>query len=793
MNMLSKLLSKHNQALFLGVITMAALLLTTTPVHALSGGQFSAGDIIDDSVFNNTGTMSANDIQNFLNSKVPVCDTNGTQMYNSTETRAQYSATQGYSPPFTCLKDYTMAVPTVAASPNNCAAIAAGTESSAQIIYNISQACGINPQVLITLLQKEQGLVTDTWPWSIEYQSATGYGCPDSSACNTSYYGLFNQLYNSALAFKEYGNNPSNYNYVAGQNNSILYNPNRSCGSSNVFIENQPTADMYIYTPYQPDQAALNNLYGSGDSCSSYGNRDFWQYFNNWFGPSVGPLVRTATSPDLYYSDGQTIYHVSSMDLANEYGLGLSDVRIISQAAMNALTLSTQSPYLTDVMKSTSDTDADGGDIYLVTEGERYLIPSMSLFSDYGFTTSELTYLDYSQLLRLPLAGTLTNFVKDSSTGTVYNISSDAKNAIFDYSTFSQVDPSGSAQSVDPFVLNQIPTGTAIVDSTLVLQDPNGGIWFVDNNTWNYVSSMTAYGCLGLASLPNIPFTSGQSNIGTQGPNASCVVQGATSGNQYILDGWRRIPVNTNWGFTSFFTVPDSFLSNFSVYNPTSQPVFRSSANGPLYILSGGKKRQIYSMSSFYQRGYTSNDLFTTTTDFLSTIPTGTPAFADGTIIQDSSTGKLYIVSNDGLYYIPSMTIFNAYGFSTANMVSLDPTTISEYSNLGTISSQLAYTPNATVFDSGIALQIPQSLTSAFGFSTNTQPTYPAAIAASGSVRTATPYLLFGNSPTLYYMQNGMKDPVYSWDTFVSLGGSNNNITALSASAANLWPTGPNM
>jgi len=791
--MLSKLLSKHNQALFLGVITMAALLLTTTPVHALSGGQFSAGDIIDDSVFNNTGTMSANDIQNFLNSKVPVCDTNGTQMYNSTETRAQYSATQGYSPPFTCLKDYTMAVPTVAASPNNCAAIAAGTESSAQIIYNISQACGINPQVLITLLQKEQGLVTDTWPWSIEYQSATGYGCPDSSACNTSYYGLFNQLYNSALAFKEYGNNPSNYNYVAGQNNSILYNPNRSCGSSNVFIENQPTADMYIYTPYQPDQAALNNLYGSGDSCSSYGNRDFWQYFNNWFGPSVGPLVRTATSPDLYYSDGQTIYHVSSMDLANEYGLGLSDVRIISQAAMNALTLSTQSPYLTDVMKSTSDTDADGGDIYLVTEGERYLIPSMSLFSDYGFTTSELTYLDYSQLLRLPLAGTLTNFVKDSSTGTVYNISSDAKNAIFDYSTFSQVDPSGSAQSVDPFVLNQIPTGTAIVDSTLVLQDPNGGIWFVDNNTWNYVSSMTAYGCLGLASLPNIPFTSGQSNIGTQGPNASCVVQGATSGNQYILDGWRRIPVNTNWGFTSFFTVPDSFLSNFSVYNPTSQPVFRSSANGPLYILSGGKKRQIYSMSSFYQRGYTSNDLFTTTTDFLSTIPTGTPAFADGTIIQDSSTGKLYIVSNDGLYYIPSMTIFNAYGFSTANMVSLEPTTISEYSNLGTISSQLAYTPNATVFDSGIALQIPQSLTSAFGFSTNTQPTYPAAIAASGSVRTATPYLLFGNSPTLYYMQNGMKDPVYSWDTFVSLGGSNNNITALSASAANLWPTGPNM
>jgi hypothetical protein len=31
------------------------------------------------------------------------------------------------------------------------------------------------------------------------------------------------------------------------------------------------------HTPYEPKTAALANLYGSGDSCSSYGNRNFAQ------------------------------------------------------------------------------------------------------------------------------------------------------------------------------------------------------------------------------------------------------------------------------------------------------------------------------------------------------------------------------------------------------------------------------------------------------------------------------------------------------------------------------------
>jgi len=67
-------------------------------------------------------------------------------------------------------------------------------------------------------------------------------------------------------------------------NNSIKWSPNDSCGSSTVYIQNLATAALYDYTPYRPNQASLSAGYGTGDSCSSYGNRNFYLYFTDWFG-----------------------------------------------------------------------------------------------------------------------------------------------------------------------------------------------------------------------------------------------------------------------------------------------------------------------------------------------------------------------------------------------------------------------------------------------------------------------------------------------------------------------------
>jgi hypothetical protein len=55
---------------------------------AANGADFSAGNIIDDATFWNKNAMSPNDIQSFLNSKVPSCDTWGQKIYNGSQTQS---------------------------------------------------------------------------------------------------------------------------------------------------------------------------------------------------------------------------------------------------------------------------------------------------------------------------------------------------------------------------------------------------------------------------------------------------------------------------------------------------------------------------------------------------------------------------------------------------------------------------------------------------------------------------------------------------------------------------------
>jgi uncharacterized protein with LGFP repeats len=59
---------------------------------------------------------------------------------------------------------------------------------------------------------------------------------------------------------------------------------NVRCGTASVHLTNIATASLYNYTPYVPNQAALAAGYKPGDDCSSYGNRNFWNYFTDWFG-----------------------------------------------------------------------------------------------------------------------------------------------------------------------------------------------------------------------------------------------------------------------------------------------------------------------------------------------------------------------------------------------------------------------------------------------------------------------------------------------------------------------------
>ncbi len=270
---------------------------------AISASDFKAGNIISDSIFTAKDSMSAQDIQNFLNSKVPSCDTNGQRNsemnnygvpdYNGNGSiqRWEWGKKKYGQTTFKCLKNYSQ-----------------NGKTAARMIYDNAQKYSISPKVLIVLLQKEQGLITDTWPLNVQYRSATGYGCPDTAACDSDYYGLSNQLIWASKMFRSILNDsPGWYTPYELGNNSIPWNPDTTrCGYSTVNIQNRATQALYNYTPYRPNSAALNSGYGSGDSCSSYGNRNFWLYFNDWFGNTTTPYDAEVSDVRLYNNSSRT-------------------------------------------------------------------------------------------------------------------------------------------------------------------------------------------------------------------------------------------------------------------------------------------------------------------------------------------------------------------------------------------------------------------------------------------------------------------------------------------------------
>ncbi|WP_223695096.1 hypothetical protein [Leifsonia poae] len=242
-----------------GSAVVAAVLAFVPAVGASGTPAFDAGEIISDDSFFNPNAMTAADIQVFLDDR---------------------SCTPKDGVP--CLARYRIDTPDVAASKDRCTALrGARDEPASSIIARVAQACTISPRVLLVLLQKEQSLLTA--PSASGYQKATGYACPDTAACDRKYFGFFNQVYRAAWQFREYTVHPADWRYRIGANR-IQYHPDASCGSSTVRIVNQATANLYNYTPYQPNEETLTRPTGPAGSCSTFGNLNFSRLYTEWFG-----------------------------------------------------------------------------------------------------------------------------------------------------------------------------------------------------------------------------------------------------------------------------------------------------------------------------------------------------------------------------------------------------------------------------------------------------------------------------------------------------------------------------
>jgi hypothetical protein len=597
---------------------LLAFNLGSHKASAFSGADFQPGNIISDSLFFNPNAMGANDIQTFLTSKVPSCDTNGTQAsshWNSSAgrfyTRAEWGSLNGNPPPYTCLRDYSQNVPGAAADAYCTNGVSAGTKSAAMIIAEVSWACNINPQVMIVLLQKEQSLITDDWPWAIQYRSATGYGCPDTAPCDEQYYGFYNQVYNAAHQFQRYAKQPQSFNYRGGATSFVLYNPNSSCGGANVYMQTQATAGLYNYTPYQPNQPALNNLYGTGDTCSSYGNRNFWRMFNDWFGSPVGDLVKAQGDQTVYLLSGTTAYPIYNINVMNDFA-ALGPVRITTAGVIN--TYSSGSPLYNMVADP-------GGTLYLVNASIKLPFNSCGSVSDYGYSCGQINQLTTLQLNKLANGPAVTPLMRSVSNGTVYYVSNGAKRPIpsfNDYLAF-RIPINFFTDSL----VNQVPTSgfLAYGPGSLVKTANSGTVYMVkDINNLMPISNFIYPQEYGL-SLNVRTIASGYTVLNSPENKIQCGGTKflTTNGGSYSVSAGTM----TNYGFSAGQFMDVGGVCGSLYFTPQPLDQFIRVNNGTIYYISGGSKQPIAGYGVYQAHGGNSSNTVQVSDFFANTIPTG--------------------------------------------------------------------------------------------------------------------------------------------------------------------------
>lgn len=767
---------------------LSGSLVMPVPNAMASTAGFKAGDIIDDTVMTDSDSMTVTDIKNFLKSKVPSCDTNGSKQsemnnsgvpdYNNNGSiqRWEWGKKKYGQTTFKCLKDYTQ-----------------GGKTAAKIIHDKAQEYTINPRVLLVLLQKEQGLITDTWPLNIQYRSATGYGCPDTAACDSEYYGFSNQVDWAATMFRAILNDsPTWYTPYEVGNNSIPWNPNTSaCGYSTVNIQNRATQALYNYTPYRPNQAALNAGYGTGNSCSSYGNRNFYLYFTDWFGSTTIPMFKiNGGGATVYLNYGDYYYAIPSPDILKAWGLAGKKVTSVDASQLSSYT---QGPSLSRVVKFGASAT-----VYLADGGNVYPVPSWPTLGLYDYTSGDLkTYSDENLKSMFSTKSSLTKLVRKSS-GAIFYLDSDGKHVFPDYKTFSSkaLELAGTTQYstfsnsiVDP-ITNSYPVlsdGVAVKtkDSAAIYLHDGDSLWSFDPDSWKAWGYNLDYKLGTIATL---------TEISTGGSVPLLVTNGST---KYVVSYGKKYSMSTGvqaeWGLDDgdFQLLTNKSLSRLS--NAGSIGTLVRQSNGAVYRMDGGDRLIVPSMQDFKGNGYKWSNVTNVNNTIISLVSTGSSYydFAPGSLIRTPNGAVYWTDEGFTAHTIPSSASFDSFGFSWKDVRNYSSNALDGYTT-STLLNLLSAGGKYYLADRGDLLTIDNSTydASQYNFTGSAKSTLGTTLISKLGIDGVLTQFIKGSNYTVYKVAGGEKGAISTPQSLFNEGGGWGTVTRVSDEFLATLPTG---
>jgi len=241
---------------------------------------------------------------------------------------------------------------------------------ASQIIAEASKRHKINPQVLITLIQKEQTLITQPPKKPSQFDWATGFACPDGRRPIKKFAGFALQIDRAAWRLRYYINHPWEFPIGKGREARI--------DRKIIIPKNAATAALYNYTPH------------------IWGNKLFWAIFQKWFKESEEPfgegsLLRAQGEPGVWLiSNGKR--HGFPSKTIFLLGFRFKDVKVVPHKILEKYPIGEPMKFPNFSLVKTPK-----GKIYLIDNGKKREI-SLSMFRQIGFHPEEIIEISDNDL-----------------------------------------------------------------------------------------------------------------------------------------------------------------------------------------------------------------------------------------------------------------------------------------------------------------------------------------------------------------------------------------------------------
>jgi hypothetical protein len=475
------------------------------------------------------------------------------------------------------------------------------------------------------------------------------------------------------------------------------------------------------------------------------------------------------------------------MNIASEFGLGVNDVRFVSQQELDAIPLA-GTPYssiLGTLVKSISDTDDDGSTVYLVSNGYKTTIPSIGILTNFGYSGTDVTYMSLENINRLlPSPKTLSNLIRGSN-ATIYDIEAGKKRIIFEYSKFVSLNVSDNVTTLSDFAISRFAYGIPQVDGDYVVSK-GADIRVYNGANYFDVNNIHIYNCWALNNIKTFAVSDYIVSNGTKTGNLSCIAQNS-SAEDFIVNGTNRLLMPPGHGLTPVLP-GDTLVNTLPEKNIT---VVIRGTDATLSVFDSGTKRTIPNMTIFSQLGYTGNDISTIPGLVFSAIPEGPYKLSASTLVKGSNSSSVYVVNSDSSKYaISSISTFTSYGFSWSQVITVQQNSLDAYPTSGSLSKTVKEGVNVYIIDQENKYLVGVGLDSHLSINRASLQTVHSNLLEFSTQKSMTRFVKYGNSSTIYYLDSGQKRPISSWGTFLGLGGQG-NLLDMSDSYINTFPTGP--